>query len=325
LKWRRPARYNAFVDRKALLDPRLSRREFLGTLACLAVWPHACGGVPSFFTASERATLEALCDRILPPDADPGARALGAPAYIERLLAAFDRDPPFLFAGGPFSGRNPWPDLGDGTVSSIHPSNRFADPVPPSWSQDLYWRAQILGGEAAQLPHWLAAQRGGALRGLREIYREGLAIVDERALAATGSLFSELPAAQQDALLPALDAPGVFPADPVRGRHFFDLLVQHTLEGCFSAPEYGGNAGGAGWALLGIEGDSQPLGYSLFSESTQNYVERPGHPMSTPNPDELGPGGALAPRPLSAEGLAVQQAISQFTATLEQLIPGACS
>ncbi len=31
------------------------------------------GPAPRFFSDHERATLAALCDRILPPDADPGA------------------------------------------------------------------------------------------------------------------------------------------------------------------------------------------------------------------------------------------------------------
>ena len=46
--------------------------------------------------------------------------------------------------------------------------------------------------------------------------------------------------------------------------------------------------------MLGLEGDDQPLGYSIFSLATDGYVERPDHPMSTPNPDELGP--ATVPR-----------------------------
>ena len=71
-----------------------------------------------FFTAHEFATLEALCDRILPADGDPGARELGAATYIEALLTAFDRPVPLIFAGGPFSNRNPFPDNVTGTPSS---------------------------------------------------------------------------------------------------------------------------------------------------------------------------------------------------------------
>ena len=85
---------------------------------------------------------------------------------------------------------------------------------------------------------------------------------------------------------------------------FIDLLIQHTLEGSFSAPEYGGNKRRAGWAMLGLEGDDQPLGYSIFSLATNSYVERADHPMSTPNPDEL-----AGPLPLSPDGQFIQNAI----------------
>src|SRR5437867_3143806 len=65
----------------------LGRREFLKAAAILfaalatpvtgvrRAMARARGG---FFTAQEFATLEALSDRIIPPDHDPGAKALGA-------------------------------------------------------------------------------------------------------------------------------------------------------------------------------------------------------------------------------------------------------
>jgi len=56
----------------------------------------------------ELATLEALVDRTIP--SDPGAKALGAARYIERLLTAFEHPVSRIFAGGPFSGRAPFPD-----------------------------------------------------------------------------------------------------------------------------------------------------------------------------------------------------------------------
>jgi hypothetical protein len=91
-----------------------------------------------------------------------------------------------------------------------------------------------------------------------------------------------------------------------------DILIRHTIEGCFSVPEYGGNAKGRGWALIGLEGDSQPLGYSIFSEATGGYVERADHPMSTANPDELS-GGVVVPKPLGPDGQKVQDTIVMLT------------
>jgi len=99
-----------------------------------------------------------------------------------------------------------------------------------------------------------------------------------------------------------------FARDPRRGVTFIDLLVQHTLEGCFTPPEYGGNHRLRGWKMLGLEGDSQPLGYSIFSKAKDGYNERRGHPMSTANPDELRH-GTLTPRPISADADAIQDSI----------------
>ena len=72
------------------------------------------------------------------------------------------------------------------------------------------------------------------------------------------------------------------PAD----QDFVDLVTGHTIEGMFCAPEYGGNTNRIGWELIGYDGDSQPLGYSIFDETTMTYNERPDKPNSTANPDE---------------------------------------
>jgi hypothetical protein len=64
---------------------------------------------------------------------------------------------------------------------------------------------------------------------------------------------------------------------------------------------------------VGLEGDSAPLGYSIFSRARNDYVERARHPVSTPNPDELAADGTLVPRPLSSDGERVQSSIVRLT------------
>ena len=140
--------------------------------------------------------------------------------------------------------------------------------------------------------------------------------MDQVAQAVAGAPFASLDPTQQAAAFKMLDS-GAFMPDPRRGgMTFIDLLIEHTLEGCFSAPEYGGNKRRAGWAMLGLEGDDQPLGYSIFSLATDSYVERPDHPMSTPNPDEL-----AGPRPLTADGQFIQHSILTTAAGFSN---GAC-
>src|SRR2546428_1183654 len=158
-----------------------------------------------FFTGHEFATLSALCDRLIPPDHDPGARALGAAHYIERLLTAFDHRVPLVFAGGPFSDRNPFPDNDDGTPSRKRPKDAFRHFVPLTRVQELRWRAELFGSAKVPGADFNDAALG-PLRGLRTIYRESLRKVDRTARAMHRRPFVRLGAAQQDAVFAALDS-----------------------------------------------------------------------------------------------------------------------
>ena len=318
-------------DAAPLLVTLLGRRQFLRALGVLVtalavpwtgarrVWARANG---RFFTAHERATLEAMVDRIIPPDSDPGARALGAAEYIEQLLTAFDHDPPRIFAGGPFSGRAPFADERTGTPSRRRPPDRFSRFIPLSRLEELRWRAELFGAASvSELPPALVAQRGGPFVGLRDLYRTGLATVDRVAGTTAGAPFASLAPEQQDRVFGVLDA-GAFAPDPARGgMTFLDIVIQHTLEGCFCAPEYGGNRDGRGWRMLGIEGDDQPLGFSLFSSEAGTYRELPGHPVSGPDADDVGPDGSLRPQPLGAAGAKVVDAVVTFSGALGTACP----
>jgi hypothetical protein len=313
----------------------LTRRQFLfvsGAVAALASATRPGVGrafsffrQQRFFTDAEFATLEALVDRILPPDQDPGAKELGVAVYIERLLTTFDCGGVGLYRRGPFSGRTPYPDYQFGTPSSRFPENGFLRSIRASRLQELFWRAQLYGSQAAGIPPELDATQGGPLLGLRDFYQQGLADVDAVAVSTAGQVYAQLSVADQDVVLAKLDSPGVLPMDPRRGKTFLDIVIQHVLEGSFSPPEYGGNRNTQGWQMLGIEGDNQPLGYSIFSFELGTYRERPDHPMSTPNPNELAPDGSVVPIPLTPDGLSIQQGITQETGLLDDIFPGACN
>ena len=51
---------------------------------------------------------------------------------------------------------------------------------------------------------------------------------------------------------------------------FTDLMFSHAIEGMYSAPEYGGNAGLVGWRDIGFPGDVQPVGYTPAQVSTSD-------------------------------------------------------
>lgn len=87
-------------------------------------------------------------------------------------------------------------------------------------------------------------------------YRSGLDALDGHCRKAYGNAFSSLPAETQDSVLHELEAGD---APMAGGREFFELVRQHTLEGVFGDPQYGGNRDMAGWRMVGFPG--QQHGY----------------------------------------------------------------
>ena len=95
-------------------------------------------------------------------------------------------------------------------------------------------------------------------------YTKGISQLDKLA----GGDFTAASHARQDKIL-ATQSVG----------EFRSLLFEHTIEGLYSSPEYGGNKNLAGWKEIGFPGDVQPRGYSA------DEVERSdGHdPVGTGN------------------------------------------
>jgi len=306
-------RDRAELHRIASLSARIGLAfAAVASVVLLAPWTRVerawAGARGKFFTKGERKTLEALVDTIIPPDDAPGAAELGVVRYIEGLLTMFDERRPRLYAGGPFSNRNPFIDFETGTPSKKRPKDAFKKFIPPNRLQALYWRWQIVGTAGLDdadraLVEPLDAQLGGSpLVGLRDLYRDGLEQLDALSREGHGAAFVDLDDATRASVRDAAKA--TLPVDPRRGRNFIGLVVQHTVEGLFSAPEYGGNRKGGGWAFTPVTGDSQPLGYALYSRLDDAYHERADRPLSTPNPDEID-----GPLPLSPISDTIQQVI----------------
>ena len=85
------------------------------------------------------------------------------------------------------------------------------------------------------------------LSGWQQQYRQGVATLDKLA----GGDFTKASHADQDTILASAGA-----------RTFLSLLFEHTIEGMYSVPEYGGNRGLVGWQDISYPGDSQPQGYT---------------------------------------------------------------
>lgn len=231
----------------------------------------------SFLTPEELAVVTAVTGRIIPTDDLPGAVEAGAANYINRLLSIVpDASAPAgnVYGGGPFSGRNPFPDPKTGMPSTTFPADNFTQFIPLTRLQLMSWRVRLLGSAAVPGADFNDAVLAPVI-GIRDQYRAGIAAIQSKSTQMFGADFVALTPDQQDAVLKATEL-----------SKFRDLITAHTLEGMFCAPEYGGNTNRVGWDLIEYDGDSQPLGYSIFDETTMSYNERPDKPNSTANPDE---------------------------------------
>jgi Gluconate 2-dehydrogenase subunit 3 len=230
--------------------------------------PAAPKPIPPYFSSEDRAVLGALADAVLPPDDTPGGNALGAVDYIEGLLTAFERETPLIFMGGPYSGRTNLP-ASDGSETSIAPPDDFESFLPLDRVAERAWRLRIYGSQGVPGGGPNDAILGPVI-GLRESIAS--AIAQAKANIPSGLTIGELNPFQLSTILAAIDATTQ------------SALIEAVLEGCFTAPEYGGNKNLAGWALCNFEGDSQPYGYSTYDETTGKYIDRPDHPCASPNP-----------------------------------------
>lgn len=225
-----------------------------------------------FFTTRQRATIEAIADTLIPEDATVGAVKSGAVEYIDRYLSAFSFDTPDIFRGGPFSGREPYPDAITGAASDHFPDNMFNQVLPMSRMQELAFRREFFGSEAIvngstnsfAVENW---------PGIHVLYEQAILQLDRAASDAGVEQFSELSEEQQ---LKAFDQ---------TDERFRSLILANLAEGMFGAPEYGGNAELVTWRDYYYDGDSQPLGHTLYDSVTQTLYDRVDAPNQTIDDD----------------------------------------
>ncbi len=177
-----------------------------------------------FLSDHEHAVVVIAADLLLPPlDAFPGAGSAGAADYVDQVLAAFEYEPPRIWAGGPFSGRHGG-EAGFGAFIEL------------SRLETLAWRTRIEGSLGLPEREW-----NGPVRGWQEIYRDGIA--------ALGPDFCDLDSAEQWRRLAAQ-------------TELRDLVFEHACEATYGPPEYGGNRDTVGWRTIGHAGDVQPRGWT---------------------------------------------------------------
>ena len=281
------------------------RRTFLqlvaaGGAAVAVPWIPGCSDRSSgaataarFFTPEERTVIEQLTAAIVPEDQTVGAIGTDAVEYIDRFLAIFDANVPTIYRSGPFSGRTPYPDPVTGAASDDFPDDTWLEILPPTRLQELSFRIELLG--SASVPNGdINAPLVPATRGLQALYRDAVASLNDFAREQGAESFTAL---DDEAKLAAFAA-----TDP----EFRDALLANLAEGMFGGPEYGGNRALAGWRDYFYDGDSQPLGHTLYDSVTQTLYDRADQPNQTLDPNR--PNDGLEP---TVESFVTAVALSQ--------------
>lgn len=109
------------------------------------------------------------------------------------------------------------------------------------------------GATEARAARYIDRALAGQLMNQRAAYAAGLSALDAYARNTKGQPFRELPGAEQDTVLHDLEegrATGFTPGSAA----FFGLVRNHTIEGMFCDPYYGGNANFVGWNLIDYPG-----------------------------------------------------------------------
>ncbi len=224
------------------MTKQFTRREFLVTTAKVGVASAGAGVLPlprfavrpaaagsGFLSTAQRRTLDAALARMIPSDGagDWSAADVGAGHYIDGLLATdLVNGNQGIFAGGPFRAE-------------------FADFQTLSEVKRLGWQREI--------------------DRLRDLYKAGLAELDQRA----GGDFASLPnEVLQDAILETLD---------LEGSPFFAALYAHTMEGVYGHPVYGGNKDFRAWADLCYQGDVHGVRFPNLGDPNASWNVNGGY------------------------------------------------
>ncbi len=96
--------------------------------------------------------------------------------------------------------------------------------------------------------HYIDRQLTGPLKRYGKTCRAALLKLDQACLYSTGRRFTNLPFADQTRFLESIEKgkdKGLFA--------FFNMVIDHTMQGFYGDPKHGGNAGAVSWKMLGIE------------------------------------------------------------------------
>jgi gluconate 2-dehydrogenase gamma chain len=108
-------------------------------------------------------------------------------------------------------------------------------------------------GWEAGVGDYFMRQFEGDLKDLLDTYRVGLDALDAESQAVIGTEFARASTEEQDSLLSQIEQNKVKATWPLDAAGFFNLLVDHAMEGFYSDPGNGGNRDQIAWKMIGFE------------------------------------------------------------------------
>jgi|SRR5579875_1675844 len=221
-------------------------------------------------------------------------------------------DNPPIWVTGNFSGRNP--TSRDGYATSDFPPDAFLSDSGTGHflgltpTQEVSWRLQLYGPDYLKtLPPWVSKKWASQIaslipvaypQGLRQLYDDGLDAFDSWSKSTFGTTFAGASPEEQDAMLAVagnvvlsnvwtnvpLPTP---PAPPAAASELVPAITLHTFQATYGLPEYAWLnqvddpayverlGGTAQWRAIAYDGDTEPLGNSLFDPNMYGPGEGP--------------------------------------------------
>lgn len=131
------------------------------------------------------------------------------------------------------------------------------------------------GATEARAAHYIDRALGGALASSRQAYTAGLAALDTYSRSSRGKAFTELSATDQDSVLIDVET-GAATGFTGSSAAFFGLVLNHTHQGMFGDPYYGGNANFIGWDLIGYPG-IRTMVTAADQQQLEKHALKPNH------------------------------------------------
>jgi gluconate 2-dehydrogenase gamma chain len=102
---------------------------------------------------------------------------------------------------------------------------------------------QDTGAREAGVVNYIDIQLTRHFKQHRDLYRRGLASVDDLSQARSGRPFADLAPAEQTDMLRDVEK---------KAKAFFDLILAHTMQGFYGDPRHGGNRDAVSWKMLAL-------------------------------------------------------------------------